>query len=111
MVKLQTTTHSENYFELLALFLVLFGFILAKSAQSPAAAYFAVFIAGLLLGRVAWFAHDTSKLHFAVLTAGFLVGFFIGSIVGNPGLLFISLGIGIYTGHEAHRRKLWLLTP
>ncbi len=110
MAKLQSSTYSENFFELFALFLVFFGFLAAKSAKSAAAAYTAVFIAGLLLGRVAWFAHDKSKVPFAVLTAAFLVGFMTGSVVGNPGWLFIILGIGMYSGHELHRKKYWIFT-
>ncbi len=111
MARLQTTRWTENLYEVLAVGIVGFGFFLARSAGSPVAAYVAVFLSGLMFGRIAYFSHKKSKLPLAVLLMAFLVGFLTGSVVGNVVVLGISLALGAYAGHEIHRLKLIPLTP
>ena len=107
MSKLSSLGASESIFEGTALLIAIFGFLLAMSARTDMSAYIIVLIMGLMLGRIAWVSRKKSKLPMLLLLCAFVAGFLMGNVAGNPVVLVVMMGVGIYWGYEAHRRK-WL---
>ncbi|MFQ5620745.1 MAG: hypothetical protein ACE5FT_02800 [Candidatus Nanoarchaeia archaeon] len=106
MPRIQTLGASENIFEGVGIFIAIVGYLLAISARTPLSAYLVVLVIGLLLGRIAWQSHGKSKLPLALLLCAFTAGFLLGNVMGDPVILVVCMGIGIYWGHEVHKRKL-----
>lgn len=69
----------EHWEELFVLFFALLGFIISVVITQPVLSYFAVFVSGLLAGRLYYIQRFKPILPSVLIILGFLVGYVAGS--------------------------------
>ncbi len=69
----------QQWPELFALFFTLLGFIISVVITKPVLSYFAVFVSGLLAGRLYYIQRFKPTLPSVLIILGFLVGYVAGS--------------------------------
>src|SRR3989344_8970454 len=69
----------QHWPELFALFFTLIGFLISVIITQPGLSYFAVFVSGLLAGRIYYIQRYKPILPSILIILGFLVGYVAGS--------------------------------
>ncbi|MDP3699196.1 MAG: hypothetical protein Q8R47_06450 [Nanoarchaeota archaeon] len=69
----------QHWPELFALFFTLMGFLISVIITQPSLSYFAVFVSGLLAGRLYYIQRFKPILPSVLIILGFLVGYVAGS--------------------------------
>ena len=97
---------ADYWVELLALALLIVGFVLSVSSGSAVISYAVIFFAGMLLGRL-WYKFKR-ELHFAwfLILLGFLAGFVLGSRYGNRTILVAAFAVGFLLSYIIHEQKV-----
>jgi len=95
-----------NWPEILAFFFLIVGAILALLAGSAVMSYLTVFVAGLVASKTWWDHRKNMKLTITLMTFGFLVGFTLGAIYGNPFIILLSFIAGILVGLKIQSKGL-----
>ena len=73
----------KNWMELLFVFLMVFGIIIALLAPSAVISYFMILVAGLFAGRLIYGAKDKLPFPYLIIIGGFLMGYIIGAYYGS----------------------------
>jgi len=92
--------------EILALILLVIGFILAVSAGSAVITYIVVFFSGLYFGRL-WYAYYNSiRTPWFIIIFCFLIGYLLGSFYGSFRVIIVLFILGIFIGFYLHQKKI-----
>ncbi|MAG08066.1 hypothetical protein CMO89_01215 [Candidatus Woesearchaeota archaeon] len=92
----------ENWIELSAFGLLVLGFFLATTLGSAVVSYIIIFLCGATAGRVLFRLKPTLKFPWIFITAGFLVGFALGSFYGSKIMIVVFFVVGTYASYYAH---------
>ena len=95
----------ENWVEISAFLLLVFGFFLATTLSSAVVSYIIILLCGATAGRVLFKLKKNLKLPWMLITAGFLIGFVLGSFYGSRIVVTIFYVIGIVASYYAHEER------
>jgi len=97
---------SSDWVEVVALLVLIGGFILSAFADSLAIKLILIFIVGIMFGRVWFLFKKRGKLALSSLIAGFLLGFLVGNLLDNIGEIVLVFFAGLFVGYYIHKKKL-----
>ncbi|MBS3116868.1 hypothetical protein J4421_04705 [Candidatus Woesearchaeota archaeon] len=97
----------EQWAELIALLLLVIGFITAILLHNPFFNYLTAFIGGFLSARLYYFkSHKQPLLPLILITVGFLLGYLIGTIWASRFVTFVFFALGFASSHYLLKRKI-----
>jgi len=94
----------ERWVEIISLFLLIIGFLLALISGSAVVSYILIIICGLISGANLHKRKFGYKLPFFIIIIVFLIGFVIGDFYGETRFIIVFFIIGNYAGYLIHRR-------
>jgi len=97
----------DQWVEVLSLFFVALGFVIALLLQSSYYSYLSVLLGGFISARLFYLKKSKEPiLPFILIILGFLVGYLVGSFWVNRTLIFLSFGIGYGVSTYLHKNKI-----
>ncbi|MEE9525266.1 MAG: hypothetical protein V3V78_01515 [Candidatus Woesearchaeota archaeon] len=94
----------ENWGEFLALSLLVIGLLLSLSISSAILLYIVVILSGFLAGRYYYTKIGRQPLFpFFLIIIGFMLGYALGSVVGNRIVVVILFIASWITSHQVHK--------
>lgn len=94
----------ESWAEVIGLFFLVSGFVLALSIQSLILNYLLIAIAGLMAGRVIFNKKNKQPLFpFILIMIACLVGYLLGSIRFNKIPILIIFAVATYASYVLHK--------
>ncbi|MBR9692268.1 hypothetical protein GOV06_05795 [Candidatus Woesearchaeota archaeon] len=94
----------KNWAEIIAIVLLVIGFLMAISMNSALFIYIVVFLSGLLAGRYYFLKIGKQPLFpFFLIIIGFLLGYTLGSFDANRKIVALLFLISWYISHKAHK--------
>ncbi len=107
LINSKKANFSENWAEVLALVLLIIGFIISATSTNNLARYVIIFICGLIVGR-AWFKRKKQiKIPSFIIILGFLIGYLLGSYYQNKISLIIFFILGAILNYYLHEKKFF----
>ncbi len=100
----------KNWPELIALVVLIIGFIIAISLENPWFVYIVIFLVGLMAGRLFFLKLGRQPIFpFLIIIIGFLLGYLLGTFPtgANNKAVAILFFIGWIISHIAHK-KAWI---
>ena len=95
----------KNWSEIVAVALLVIGFVLAISMQNAFFVYIVIFIAGLMAGRYYFSKIGRQPLFpFFLIIIGFLLGYVLGTFNANRTIVMLLFFIGWVISHIAHKK-------
>ena len=96
----------KNWAEVVALGVLVIGFLLAISMNNPIFVYIVSLIAGLMAGRYYFSKIGRLPLFpFFLIIIGFLFGYLIGAVAANRKIVALLFFVGWIVSHIAHKKK------
>jgi len=97
----------DQWPELIAVFLLVLGFLFSISMPNPFYTYIVIFIAGLFAGRYFFSKIGKQMLFpFFLIIIGFLLGYTMGSISADRRVVLILFALAWYISHKAHKEGI-----
>lgn len=97
---------ADYWGEILAIVLLIIGFILAVASGSAVISYAVILFAGMILGRLWYKFRNTLKLGWVLVILGFLAGYILGSQYGNRAIIIIFFVGGFVLSYATHKGKV-----
>ena len=102
---IEDKTILEHWAEILALIILLTGFLIAIVIRSPFIHYVIIFLSSLLCGRILYDKHRTQPIFpFVLIVTGFFLGFMLGAIAANKLAIMLLFFFGLTLSYQAHKR-------
>ena len=95
---------SKDWVEILAISLIALGFIAAVTTKSAAVIYVISILAGIMFGRILFETRKGPKIPMALICAGFIVGYLIGTIYASRLAVVALFVIGLISGYILHEK-------
>ena len=97
---------ADYWVELLALALLIVGFVVSLSSGSAVISYAVIFLSGMILGRLWYKFRNTLKIAWVIVILGFLAGFMLGSRYGNRTVITVFFISGFLISYIIHEKEL-----
>jgi len=94
----------KNWAEFLIVVVLVAGFLLAITSKTAAVIYAIALLSGFFLGRVIYETRKGPTIPVALITAGFVVGYLLGTIYGNRLVVLLLFVVGMLLGYILHER-------
>ena len=95
----------KDWAEILGLFLLVVGFIIAVMLGSAVMLYLTIFVSGMLFGRFWYKIRNTLKFPWFMVILFFLFGFIMGSLYGSKIVIVMLFLFGMVVSYYLHDRK------
>lgn len=92
--------------EIVALTVLIAGFVMSIFAQNTVAIYSTCFIAGLVFGRLWYKLRKSESIPLFLAIMAFFLGFILGGIWTNLRAITLLLLAGILAGYWIHKKKI-----
>ena len=103
-------TWDEQWVEILALLLAVFGFIISVSMRSSLFTYLTIVLIGFLSGRIYFIRHHQKPtIYFVLIIAGFLFGFLVGGIWTSRILVLAFFFLAFFLSYYLHQKKILVI--
>jgi len=97
-------TFAKDWVEVLMIVVLALGFALAITSKSATVVSAIALLAGLFLGRVIYETRKGPKIPVALISAGFVIGYLVGTIYGNRLAVLLLFVIGMLLGYATHEK-------
>ena len=96
----------DDWVEYSLFLLLVLGFVIGISINSPFVNYVVRFLVGIIVGRLFYLKRHYLPFPRYLITAGFVLGFLVGSFNVNwKGLLFVFI-LGAVFGYQIHKMQI-----
>jgi len=95
---------SKDWVEILMIIVIALGFAVAITSKSAAVVSIIALLAGIFLGRVLYETRKGPKIPVVLISAGFVIGYLVGTIYGNRLVVLLLFVIGMLLGYATHEK-------
>ncbi len=99
---------SEDWPEVLALILLIIGFLFSLKATSAFISYIVIALCGALFGRIWWRFRKNMQVPIVLIAIGFLIGYMIGAVFtyASAKVVFLLFILAVGASYYIHEKKL-----
>ncbi|MBT4541046.1 hypothetical protein HOC35_06025 [Candidatus Woesearchaeota archaeon] len=96
----------ERWAEILAIFILVIGFLVALWARSAVVTYMVILLSGIISGRGFLARKYTHRIAYILILIFYLIGFLLGSFYGKSKYILVLFILGMWIGYVLHEREI-----